>query len=117
MYSSIDGDSTQEKVFTVETDKGRFHAKAVVLAIGPGNTRNIPWPISDSESAGVCHSLDIKEFPASHVKKKINLRQETNVVIVGGGLSSAHVIDMAIKAGVSKVWHFTRGDLKGETCI
>lgn len=113
-YSSIGGGSNQEKVFTVETDKGRFQAKAVVLAIGPGDTKNIPWPISKAESAGVCHSLDIREFPAPNIKKKISSRQETNVVIVGGGLSSAHVIDMAIKSGVSKVWHFTRGDLKGK---
>lgn len=114
MYSPVAGGSDAEKVFTVETDKGRFQAKAVVLAIGPGNIKNLPWPISEAESAGACHSLDIRDFPARHVKKKINFRQETNVVVVGGGLSSAHVIDMAVKAGVSKVWHFTRGDLKGK---
>lgn len=114
-YGSIDSGSNPEKIFTVQTDKGSFHTKTVVLAIGPGNTKNLPWPISKSESAGICHSLDIRAFPAPNIKRKINLRQETNVVVVGGGLSSAHIIDMAIKAGVSRVWHFTRGDFKGKT--
>ncbi|KAK2757189.1 hypothetical protein FQN53_008454 [Emmonsiellopsis sp. PD_33] len=105
-YSSI------ERLFTVTTDKGCFYAKAVVLAIGPGNTRNMPWQLSEPESAGACHTLDIQRFPAPNLNTKIRLRQETNVVVVGGGLSSAHIIDMAVKAGVCKVWHFTRGDLK-----
>ena len=104
------------RAFTVTTDEGRFHAKAVVLAIGPGNTKNIPWKLSKSESEGVCHTLDIRAFPSPNVKAKINSHQETNVVVVGGGLSSAHVVDMAIKAGVSRVWHFTRGYLKGKSC-
>ncbi|KAK2797998.1 hypothetical protein FQN50_008994 [Emmonsiellopsis sp. PD_5] len=105
-YSSI------EKLFTVITDKGCFYAKAVVLAIGPGSTKNMPWQLSEPESAGACHTLDIQRFPAPNLSAKIRLRQETNVVVVGGGLSSAHIIDMAVKAGVGKVWHFTRGDLK-----
>jgi lysine/ornithine N-monooxygenase len=114
VYSSLGSGTDPERVFTVHTNNRHFHAKTVVLAIGPGNTKNLPWHISNSESVRACHSLDIRAFPAPSIKRKIKLRQETNVVVVGGGLSSAHIIDMAIKAGVSRVWHFTRGDLKGK---
>ncbi|KAK2757878.1 hypothetical protein FQN54_004284 [Arachnomyces sp. PD_36] len=111
-YGSVGNELGPEKAFTVQTDRGYFQSRAVVLAIGPGNTKNMPWPISESESTGACHSLDIRTFPSPNVKQKINLRRETNVVVIGGGLSSAHIVDMAVKAGVSKVWYFTRGDLK-----
>ncbi|PGH02250.1 hypothetical protein AJ79_07699 [Helicocarpus griseus UAMH5409] len=111
-YDYVPDYSNTEKLFTVKTDKGCFHAKAVVLAIGPGNTKNMPWQMSKTEITGACHSLDIKTFPDPGLKAKIKSRRETNVVVVGGGLSSAHIIDMAVKAGVSKVWHFTRGELK-----
>ncbi|KAL1868356.1 hypothetical protein Plec18167_008281 [Paecilomyces lecythidis] len=106
-YSSID------KIFTVTTKDGRtLYSRTVVLAIGPGGSKIFPWQLSSTEEMGACHSLDIKTFPSPNVKARIRNRQETNVVVVGGGLSSAQVVDMAVRKGVTKVWFFLRGELK-----
>jgi cation diffusion facilitator CzcD-associated flavoprotein CzcO len=58
--------------------------------------------------------MEIKTFPSANVKNKIQRRQQTNVVVVGGGLSSAQIVDMAIRKGVTKVWFLMRSDMKGE---
>lgn len=57
--------------------------------------------------------MDIKQFPSPRVQDKIQRRQETNVVVVGGGLSSAQIVDMAVRKGVTKVWFLMRSGLKG----
>lgn len=43
----------------------------------------------------------------------IQQRRETNVVVVGGGLSSAQIVDMAVRKGVTKVWFLMRSEFKG----
>lgn len=57
--------------------------------------------------------MEIRSFPSPHVQRKIQRRQETNVVVVGGGLSSAQIVDMAVRKGVRKVWFLMRSELKG----
>ncbi len=47
--------------------------------------------------------------------KKIKERKQTNVLVLGGGLTSAQLGDLALKHGVTKVWHIMRGELKGES--
>lgn len=112
-------DNSQSKVFTITTSTGeRFYGRAVVLAIGPGGagvSKIYPWkPSTEQEGAAACcHSMEIKQFPSPNVRNKIQRRQETNVVVVGGGLSSAQVVDMAVRKGVTKVWFLMRSDLKG----
>ncbi|KAJ0424188.1 hypothetical protein BJY00DRAFT_320640 [Aspergillus carlsbadensis] len=102
-----------EKVFMVKTKSGdTFYARAVVLAIGPGGRKIMPFPLSAEEAAGACHSGEIRGFPSPNVKRKIHQRKETNVVVVGGGLSSAQIVDMAIRKGVTKVWFLLRSDFK-----
>jgi thioredoxin reductase len=118
-YGLVPGlSSIKEKnpnLFTVSTTKGTFYSRTAVLAIGPGHAKMFPWELSAEERMGACHNLEIgSTFPSPHVRKKIKQRQETNVVVVGGGLSSAQVVDMAVRKGVTKVWHLVRGDLKGK---
>lgn len=55
----------------------------------------------------------VKSFPSPNVRCKIQRRQETNAVVVGGGLSSAQIVDMAVRQGVTKVWFVMRSDMKG----
>jgi lysine/ornithine N-monooxygenase len=102
------------QLFTVSSYKGTFLSRAVVLAIGPGHTKMLPWELSAEEQMGACHSSEIESttFPSVHVRKKITQGQDTNVVVVGGGLSSAQIVDMAIRKGVTRVWYIMRGDLK-----
>ncbi|KAJ5863580.1 uncharacterized protein N7529_005496, partial [Penicillium soppii] len=111
-------DNSQSKMFTITTSTGeKFYSRAVVLAIGPGGagvSKIYPWkPSTEQEGAAACcHSMEIKQFPSSNVRSKIQRRQETNVVVVGGGLSSAQIVDMAVRKGVTKVWFLMRSGLK-----
>ncbi|KAJ5095441.1 hypothetical protein NUU61_004797 [Penicillium alfredii] len=110
--------ASNSKIFTVTTSTGdKFYSRAVVLAIGAGGasvSKIFPWkPTSEAEGAAACcHSMEIRSFPSPHVQRKIQRRQETNVVVVGGGLSSAQIVDMAVRKGVSKVWFLMRSELK-----
>ncbi|KAJ5887990.1 hypothetical protein N7495_008031 [Penicillium taxi] len=113
-------DSLDSKIFTVTTSTGqKFYSRAVVLAIGVGGTdikKVFPWrPLSKEEgSEACCHSMDIKlfPFPGSNLRRKIQYREQTNVVVVGGGLSSAQIVDMVVRKGVTRVWLLMRSDLK-----
>ncbi|KAK1139597.1 hypothetical protein N8T08_000601 [Aspergillus melleus] len=105
--------SPSDKIFTVTTTDGRqLYSRAVVLAIGPGRTKIFPFKMTKEEEHGACHSTEIRTFPSPNVRQKIQQRQQTNLVVVGGGLSSAQIVDMAIRKGVSKVWLLMRSDFK-----
>ncbi|KAF5970599.1 FAD-binding protein [Fusarium bulbicola] len=106
---SIDG----EKLFTVTSNKTRRYARTVVLAVGPANVAKIPRiPSMPDELPQTCHSMHITEFPDPIVKARIAAKKTTNILVVGGGLTSAQLTDLAIRKGVSKVWHVMRGPLR-----
>jgi len=110
---SIDG----EPVFTVDSNKGRRYAKAVVLAVGSANTPTIPAVPSLSAAPGdrsrqMCHSMHIERFPDPIVQEKIKAGLQTTILVVGGGLTSAQLSDLAVRRGVSTVWHIMRGRLR-----
>jgi hypothetical protein len=105
------------KVFRVETDKGVRFAYVVVSAIGPGNAPRIP-PVAGIPSSsppsheGYSHAMRLARFPPAHLAAKIVSRSPTNILIIGGGLTSIQIADLAIKRGVSKVWLLMRGGVK-----
>lgn len=111
---SIDG----AKLFTITTDAARqYHAKTVVLAVGPANTPKIPLLPSVSPSPSgqlpqACHSMQIKEFPDLLVQSRIAAGKCTNVLIIGGGLTSAQLAVLALRKGVTKIWHLMRGPMR-----
>ncbi|KAK7526811.1 FAD binding domain-containing protein [Phyllosticta citriasiana] len=110
-YSDID------KIFTVKTNKGVHFARTVVLAVGPGNSPKIPGPMplgveGQETPPQMCHSMQIQQFPDPVVMAKIKAKQESNILVVGGGLTSAQLADLAIRKGVSKVYHLMRGPVK-----
>jgi hypothetical protein len=73
----------------------------------------MPWSLTPEEELGACHSSEVGvKFPSPALARKIENRQPTHVVVVGGGLSSAQLADMAIRRGITRVWHLIRGDLK-----
>ncbi|KAL4743407.1 hypothetical protein BDV11DRAFT_109409 [Aspergillus similis] len=114
-YGYVDDLDSVKKAFTVTTKNERvFYARTVVLAVGPGGKKILPFELSEQEKEGACHSSELRPglFPCPHVKRKIQARKETNLVVVGGGLSSAQIVDMAIRKGVSKVWFLMRSDFK-----
>ncbi|KAF4127037.1 FAD binding domain protein [Geosmithia morbida] len=108
---SIDG----EKLFTVTTNTMRRFAKVVILAVGPANVPYIPRTPSMAREGPIeqaCHSMQIKSFPDPIVMSRMNSNYPTNILIVGGGLTSAQLADLAIRKGVTKVWLLMRGPLK-----
>jgi hypothetical protein len=115
--SVISDDAVEEerKVFRVTTDAGVRFAHLVILAVGPGNAPSIP-PVPGLLRAypheGFAHAMQLKQFPPPHVTAKVKARQSTNMVVVGGGLTSIQLADLAIKRGVGKVWMLMRGPLK-----
>lgn len=102
-------------LFTLVTDQGAFHARTVVLAVGPANAPNLPREVSnpsENKQQGQLHSMQIKEFPATTVQAKIAFGQATYILVIGGGLTSAQLSDLAIRRGATKVYHFMRGPCK-----
>lgn len=112
---SDDGSDDDRKVFQVTTDQGVRFASVVILAIGPGNMPSIPPVLgmpSTSPHEGFAHAMQLKQFPPAHVKAKTLACRTTNLLIVGGGLTSIQLADLALQRGVSKVWLLMRGPLK-----
>ena len=113
-YGTVRGVSVDDQpIFTVETPTKRFYSKAVVLAVGPANKPQIPrlpsMPADVQNIRQACHSLQIKTFPDPVIQQRMAAGKATNVLIVGGGLTSAQLTDLAIRKGVTKVWHIMRG--------
>jgi cation diffusion facilitator CzcD-associated flavoprotein CzcO len=112
---SSNSSDDETKIFRIVTDKGVRFARVIVLAVGPGNAPSIPsipgMPTGPSHE-GYTHAMQIKHFPPSHVKAKIQSWHPTRMLIVGGGLTSIQLADLALKRGVSKVWLLVRGNLK-----
>lgn len=109
-FGYIEDISKVDKIFTVRTNEGVHHAKTVVLATG-GNPPQIPdMPVEGTEA--VTHAMQLKEMPSPRVRAKLDARLSANIVVVGGGLTSAQLADLAIRRGVTKVWLLMRGPLK-----
>ncbi|KAI9844998.1 MAG: hypothetical protein M1837_005142 [Sclerophora amabilis] len=113
-YDFLGDDLVSDKIFTLSGSSGVTYARTVVVAVGPGSKPTLPVEPSTPESGATCHSSQLStiEFPPTHLRAKIARHRETNVLIVGGGLTSAQIADLAIRRGVSKVWHIMRGEMK-----
>ena len=112
-------------IFTLKTSTGLKKARIVVLAIGAALKPTLPTdcPFCGLEQIGsVTHAFmrpnrslspsKISTTLPHHVQKKIGDGKHTNIIVVGGGLTSAQVTDTAISSGVSKVFHIMRGRMK-----
>ncbi|KAK3295550.1 uncharacterized protein B0H64DRAFT_474488 [Chaetomium fimeti] len=120
-YAPVPGISTAgEKIFTVRTNHGVRYSPIVVVAVGPGNKPCIPEipglnpsPV-DGPPPQVSHAMQLQTFPSAPVRKKIAAGRRTNILIVGGGLTSAQLADLAVRHGVTTVWHTTRAPLRSK---
>ncbi|KFY33191.1 hypothetical protein V495_08345 [Pseudogymnoascus sp. VKM F-4514 (FW-929)] len=111
-YDEQGTDERPDNCFTIKTSTGTQLARTVVLAIGPGVPAH---PLFTSKEAeGACHTSQLlkQDCVAPHVKSKVDSKRTTNVIVVGGGLTSAQIVDLCIKKGVSKVWHIMRDNFK-----
>lgn len=122
LYGPVDEIPDADNVFKVITDKSIRYARTVILAVGPANKAVLPHIRSLSypgQSEGMimpqaCHSINIQRnhFPDPIVQRRIRNRRTTNMLIVGGGLTSFQLADLAIRSGVTRVWQIMRGMLK-----
>lgn len=123
-YSVVeDIPNNENKLFTVTTDRTIRYARAVILAVGPANDPVLP-NISSLSFPGhcntdhiacmpqACHSMRIGKFPDPIVMARVAAQNRTNILVVGGGLTSAQLSDLAIRRGVTRVWHVMRGTVK-----
>ena len=110
-YDYLEEYSQTDKTFTVKTDRATHYAKTVVLAVG-GNAPQIPGLAPLQKIEGATHAMMIREFPPPYVRSKVATGKPTSVLIVGGGLTSAQLADVAIRRGVGTVWLAMRGPLK-----
>ncbi|KAH8680774.1 FAD binding domain-containing protein [Xylariales sp. PMI_506] len=101
-----------DKVFWIKTDERVYYSRTAVLAVGPANEPIIPVTPGHQQAEAMTHALKIEEFPSQRIREKIAAKHPTNILIVGGGLTSAQLADLAVRRGVSKVWLIMRGPLK-----
>lgn len=64
------------------------------------------------QTEGATHAMMIKDFPPKYVRDKMAAKSPTSIAIVGGGLTSAQLADVAIRRGVRTVSLIMRGPLK-----
>ncbi|KAH0253488.1 FAD binding domain-containing protein, partial [Aureobasidium melanogenum] len=100
-----------KQIFTVHSDQAVHYARVVVLAVGPGNPPSVPAGLGQT-GQGCCHAMQIREFPDPLVTTKLRQKKDVNIVVVGGGLTSAQLTVMASKHGARNVFHLVRGRLR-----
>lgn len=104
--------SSLHKVFRITTCERKYFARTVVLAIGGGNKPTIPGCLPGEILQGARHAMHMTRCPEPAVAAKIGSGKAVQIMVVGGGLTSAQVTDLALRRGVSKVWHLMRGPLR-----
>lgn len=102
----------KDKVFRIETDKSFYYSRTAVLAVGPANEPRVPQYSGVDNPEATTHAMKIREFPSWPIQDKIAVKKTTNILVVGGGLTSAQLADLAIRRGVTRVWLIMRGPLK-----
>ncbi|EGP82971.1 uncharacterized protein MYCGRDRAFT_97150 [Zymoseptoria tritici IPO323] len=108
-YDYIPQLSADEKLFTVRTEDSTFYARSVVLSVGAGNAPCIPKPFPQNGCPAACHAFQPLDAP---LRERLRKRMPTNVLIIGGGLTSAQIADRSIRQGATKVFHIMRGPMK-----
>jgi hypothetical protein len=67
--------------------------------------------MSNTSSCKSALPCNIREFPDKVVRPRITAGRHTNILIIGGGLTSAQYANPALRKGVGAVWHMMRGPL------
>lgn len=56
--------------------------------------------------------MHLESYPDRIVQKRVAAGRTTNVLIVGGGLTSGYLTSLAVRKGVTRVWLLMRSSLK-----
>lgn len=118
-FHPVQATNWDERLFAVHTNKSCRYARVVVLAVGPNHkpvfpdfTLDVPRHLEFRGCCDLpqaCHSAHIQTIPDALVQARVDRKLRTNLLVVGGGLTSAQISDLAIRRGVTKVYHIMRG--------
>ncbi|QDS73656.1 hypothetical protein FKW77_002506 [Venturia effusa] len=114
-YDYDDVVSPTEKIFRVKTDRGSHLAKTVVMAVGPANEPSIPMApkaVNLIPGQGQCHAMMIKQIPDPDVKLKMKQGRSISILVIGGGLTAAQIVERCLIKGINKVYLLMRSELK-----
>lgn len=109
------------KGFIVRTESGKVYGcKACVVTSGHAGRINYPiqpFDLTSKSLEGSCHTTHIFQrqvslFPDERIMSKVKQGKSNSMVVVGGGLTSAQLVDTALKSGVQKCYLLLRGPLK-----
>ncbi|CAH2351729.1 hypothetical protein CLIB1423_04S04632 [[Candida] railenensis] len=109
------------KGFLVRTEGGQiFGCKSCVVTTGHAGKINYPispFKLSPEAPEGSCHTTHIfqrkvSSFPDANIIHKIEQGKRNSMVVVGGGLTSAQLVDVALRSGVEKCYLLLRGGMK-----
>ena len=120
-----EGDSER---FSLRLECGtRIGAQAIVCAMGPGSTPAVPPYLIQKKASstgsgppmsgpGWCHSnalgLQGRALPPKSLLDREKAEKQTTLVVIGGGLTSSQICDVAIRRGISNVVLIMRGFMK-----
>ncbi|KAH8589972.1 hypothetical protein B0O99DRAFT_692000 [Bisporella sp. PMI_857] len=110
--TSISYSQTSE-LFTIRTTTGKRIARIVIYAAGvPPSPPPFPFSLPSiiAQKGSISHAFSPNLLPPS-LKAKLSHKLRTNVLVIGGGLTSGQVSVLLANNGV-KVWHLMRGSLK-----
>ncbi|EME44513.1 hypothetical protein DOTSEDRAFT_172765 [Dothistroma septosporum NZE10] len=108
-YDLVPRLSAEKKLFTIRAEEQTYFAQSVVLAVGAGNPPSIPRPFPQSGCACACHAFTGQDEGLS---ARLTAGRPTNVLVIGGGLTSAQIADQAIRRGATRVFHVMRGPMR-----
>ncbi|CDZ97753.1 hypothetical protein [Phaffia rhodozyma] len=122
LFKSLDD---SDSYFTIESGDGQvFHSKAVIMSIGPGGIPNVPDYLSGGRSGmidgeGWCHTAAFLKpgrtlLPKEDVRltEKITSGKGGTLLVIGGGLTSVQIADLALSNGFTKVVFVARSFIK-----
>lgn len=105
--------------FVVKTASGKtFGCKICILACGHRGEKNYPIaPFTDPHfPEGSCHTTDLfsgkVKYLGQELINKPRASKSRTVVIVGGGLTSAQLANVAVNSGIENVHLLFRGNVK-----
>ncbi|CCH43861.1 hypothetical protein BN7_3415 [Wickerhamomyces ciferrii] len=115
----LNGEIENGMGFQIETADGDiFGCKVAILAVGPAGEPNYPLlpEIDNKFGVGSCHAAQMFRkqamVPTQRMQDKINMKKHTEVVVIGGGLTSAQLTELLVKKGVGKIHYVIRGEIK-----
>lgn len=111
---TIMGTNQSGKGFVITTNKGIYGCKICVLASGHKGKANYPIkPFDDLvKLERSCHTSHIFQHQVTFPPPNLKSNTSGSLCVIGGGLTSAQLVDTAINLGIKEVYLLLRGPIK-----